>query len=78
MTQLLGWVGVFLFFAGAWLLGNRCHDARRRGIFLMAGCNALFSIQAAATANWSLLALSVGAFILQMRAWGNWRKYDGK
>jgi hypothetical protein len=58
------------------MLGERSSVIRRNGIFLMATCNALFSVQAVMTDNWSLLALSIGAFVLQIRAWDNWRKYD--
>ena len=78
MIDVLGWTGVVLFFVGAWIMGSRDSKTRRLGILLMSGTNALFAAQATLTDNWSLLALSVGPSLLQMRVWIKWRMYDGK
>lgn len=72
--HIIGWIGTIAFFTGAWLIGHkRFMSIRRYGLIFMVSSNLLYVAQGLLLSNHSLLALSVGAAVLQTRAYFNWK-----
>lgn len=79
MTPLqttIGWVGCVLFFWACWLMGGNKMANRRDGIFWFVCVNVCFGVQAYTLENWSLVVMSVGGAVLQLRAWARWEYHD--
>ena len=74
VCHVLGGLGIGLDAVSLWMLGHKDSlRIRRTGILCMAGVNLLFSVQGILLDNWTLAIVSIMSFILQTRAFVNWK-----
>lgn len=75
IPHLLGWTALAIDVVAMWAIGHRTnHRVRRAGMLGMCVVNSMFGLQGVLLSNWSLASLSVICFIMQGRAWLNWRE----
>jgi hypothetical protein len=78
VCHVLGGLGIGLDAVSLWMLGHRDSlKIRRTGILCMAGVNLLFAVQGVLLENWTLTIVSTMSWVLQTRAFINWKATDG-